>query len=85
MLYFKQPVNKDEFTNEDIMRYHSEFVPGDNFVSGKGVFWSTWGIQKSKTGIYGDPTCASKETGKLVYEEIIEKLSKFIEEFYAKD
>jgi len=85
MLYFNQPVNKDEFTNEDIMRYHSEFVLGDNFVSGKGVFWSTWGIQKSKTGIYGDPTCASEETGKLIYEEIIEKLCSFIEEFYAKD
>lgn len=82
MLYFKQPVKREEFTAEDIMRYHSEFIPGDNFVSGKGVFWSTWGIQKSKTGIYGDPTSASEETGRMIYEEIIEKLSQFIREYY---
>ncbi len=82
MLFFKQPVKKEEFTNEDIMRYHSEFVPGDNFLGSKGVFWSTWGIQKSETGIYGDPTSASEKTGRAIYEEILEKLSQFIREFY---
>ncbi|MBC7327398.1 creatininase family protein [bacterium] len=82
MLHFKQKVKKEEFTAEDIMRYHSEFVPGDNFAPGKGVFWSTWGIQKSETGIYGDPTKASEETGKLLYEEIVQKLCQFIKEFY---
>lgn len=82
MLFFKQPVKEEELTDEDIMRYHSEFVPGDNFIGGKGVFWSTWGIQRSKTGIYGDPTSASEETGRAVYEEIVEKLSQFLREFY---
>ncbi|MGB9878205.1 MAG: creatininase family protein [bacterium] len=82
MLFFKQPVKREEFTGEDIMRYHSKFVPGDNFLPSSGVFWSTWGIQKSKTGIYGDPTPATEETGKIIYEEIVENLCQFIREFY---
>ena len=84
MLYFNQPVNMKEATKEDVMRYHSEFIPGDSFVGGKGVFWSTWGIQKSKTGIYGDPTCASIETGEKCCQAIIKNLSKFLKEYYAK-
>ncbi len=82
MLFFKQRVKREEFTSEDIMRYHSEFIPGDNFAPSRGVFWSTWGIQKSKTGIYGDPTYASEETGKAVYEEAVEKICQFLREFY---
>lgn len=84
MLYFGQPVNMAEATKEDIMRYHSEFFPGDGFIGGKGVFWSTWGIQKSKTGIYGDPTCASIETGEKCCQAIIENLSRFLKEYLAK-
>jgi len=84
MLYFGQPVNMKEATKEDIMRYHSEFIPGDGFVGGKGVFWSTWGIQQSKTGIYGDPTCASVETGEKCCRAIIENLSRFLKEYRAR-
>lgn len=84
MLYFGQPVNMAEATKEDIMRYHSKFIAGDSFTGGKGVFWSTWGIQKSKTGIYGDPTCASVKTGEKCCRAIIENLSKFLKEYRAK-
>lgn len=84
MLYFDQPVNMAEATKEDIMRYHSEFIPGDSFVGGKGIFWSTWGIQKSQTGIYGDPTCASIETGKKCCQAISANLFRFLKEYLAK-
>jgi creatinine amidohydrolase len=84
MLYFGQPVNMNEAVKNDTMRYHSEFVPGDNFISGKGVFWSTWGIQRSKTGIYGDPTCADRKTGEKCCRAIVENLAKFLKEYARK-
>jgi len=84
MLYFCQPVNMAEAVKDDIMRYHSEFIPGDGFVGGKGVFWSTWGIQKSKTGIYGDPTCADAKTGEKCCQAMIENLSRFLKEYRVK-
>lgn len=84
MLYLNQPVDMSKATDIDIMRYHSEFIPGDNFVPGKKVFWSTWGIQKSKTGIYGDPTVATAQTGKIIMEAIVENSVKFIKEYYKK-
>jgi len=83
MLYFQQPVDMAEAVRDDIMRYHSEFVPGDSFGSGKGVFWSTWGIQRSQTGIYGDPTCASAETGEACCRAIVETLARFLKEYRA--
>lgn len=82
MLYLNQPVNMKKTTKADIMRYHSEFIAGDNFSGSNKVFWSTWGIQKSKTGIYGDPTNASRETGRKLAEEIVRNYEKFIREFY---
>jgi creatinine amidohydrolase len=83
MYYRDDLVKESEFTNVDIMRYNSEFVAGDNFTGGQKVVWSTWGIQKSKTGIYGDPTCASVETGAEVVRAAIENYKKFIQEYYA--
>jgi len=85
LLYINRSlVNMKKVTNVDIMRYHSKFYPGDNFAGNKKVFWSTWGIQKSKTGIYGDPTVASKETGEKIFKETVNTYIEFIKEFYKK-
>jgi len=81
MLHISDLVKMDQATNEDIMRYHSEFVPGDNFTGSSPVFWSTWGLQASQTGVYGDPTVASKETGRQILEAIVEKTVRFLREF----
>jgi len=51
-------------TGADAMRHHSDFVAGDNFLGNQRVTWSTWHLQDSETGAYGDPTVASAETGK---------------------
>lgn len=85
MLALNQRVIMDKVTKEDTMKYHSKFYPGDAFAANKLVFWSTWGIQKSKTGIYGDPTVATKETGLVVLEAIINNYLEFIKEFYRKN
>ena len=70
-------VNMKKVTSEDKLTYRSQFYPDK-------VFWSTWGIQKTKTGIYGDPTLASKETGKKIMETILKNYTEFIREFYWK-
>ncbi len=75
MLYLAEElVRKDRLTSADILRIKSKFYPGK-------VFISTWGLQKSKTGIYGDPTVATKETGKKIFESILDVYSPFLIEY----
>ncbi len=82
MLYLTDLVDMTKATNEDIMRYRSEFYPGDMFGSASGgAFLSTWYAQQSKTGIYGDPTVATKETGRLLVEGIVRQYVKLIDEY----
>ena len=82
MLYLTDLVDMTKATNEDIMRYRSEFYPGDTFGSATGgAFLSTWYVQESKTGIYGDPTVATKETGRLLVEGMVRNYVKLIDEY----
>lgn len=85
MLYLTDLVAEDEYTDKDIMKYHSDFIAGDNFSGSQQVTWSTWGIQRSKTGIYGDPTPSSKETGEKIFKAALENYRKFIKEFYENN
>lgn len=76
MLYLAEElVDKSKATSEDRLTYSSKFWPDK-------VFWSTWGIQNSKTGIYGDPTVATKDTGRKIMEATVENYLEFIREFY---
>ncbi|MEA3401534.1 MAG: creatininase family protein [Armatimonadota bacterium] len=68
--------------DEDAMRYHSEFVAGDNFTGGQKVTWSTWYLQPSHTGIYGDPTVATAQTGEAIMRAAVETGARFLREFY---
>ena len=81
MLHFGKSVNMDEATDVDVMRYHSKFIAGDSFSGGTRVFWSTWGLQQSETGIYGDPTLADAETGRKMLEGIVANYVAFLREF----
>lgn len=82
-------VHMDHATDEDIVRYQTRFFPGDiysdipNRVS--GIHWSTWGVVASKTGVYGDPTAATAETGKALFEEIVRNYKDFLREYYAHE
>ncbi len=82
MLLYTDLVNMDEATAEDRMRYHSDFVAGDSTLGGQKVVWSTWGLQDSQTGVYGDPTAASRETGEVIMRAMLENYRAFIREFY---
>lgn len=75
MLYLNEDlVDMKEATDQDKIKISSKFYPDK-------VFWSTWGLQKSKTGVYGDPTEATKEAGKKIMQAIINNYQKFIKEF----
>jgi creatinine amidohydrolase len=82
MLLFSNLVKMDKAVDIDTMKYSSEFVSGDSAMGGQKVTWSTWGLQDSITGVYGDPTKASIETGKAIVDAAIENYSKFIQEYY---
>lgn len=81
MLYLTKLVDMSKSSQEDIMKYHSKFFPGDSFAGSSPVFWSTWYVQESKTGIYGDPTKATKETGRLLMEGIVKEYVELIHEY----
>jgi creatinine amidohydrolase len=63
------------------MRYQSDFVAGDNFLGTQRVTWSTWYLQQSETGIYGDPTVATAETGEVIREAVVGEGARFLREF----
>ena len=79
-------VHMDCATDKDIVKYKTRFFPGDIYSEIPdrvgGLFWSTWGVISSDTGAYGDPTAATAETGKLLFEEIVKNYREFLLEFY---
>jgi creatinine amidohydrolase len=76
-------VDMSKATPEDIMRYHSDFVAGDNFTGRQRVTWSTWYLQGSKTGAYGDPTVASAATGKTIMDAAVANGVRFLKEYWS--
>lgn len=85
LLYFGRKVDMSKAVSGDALRYHSDNVAGDATRGSQRVVWSTWGIQKSKSGLYGDPTTASAELGKIIVDEIKLNYRKFMLEFYNHD
>ena len=65
-------VNKNEYTSVDAIRCNT-------FLRGPV---STWGLQDTKTGVFGDPTAASPETGKALIDEAVKQGVMYIEEYY---
>lgn len=82
MLTLTDLVKMEKAVDVDIMRYHSDFVAGDSAWGGQKVTWSTWGLQDSKTGVYGDPTVATKDMGDQIMKDAVENYCKFIREYY---
>lgn len=65
-------IHQEEYTNVDAIRCNSKL---------RGPV-STWGLQKTVTGIYGDPTDATAELGKQVLEFAAQKGADYVQEFY---
>ena len=76
-------VNMSKATDIDIMRYHSDFVAGDNFTGRQRVTWSTWYLQASQSGCYGDPTVATAETGKVIMDAAVANGARFLQEYWS--
>ena len=76
-------VDMSKASNEDFMNYHSDFVAGDNCLGQQRVTWSTWYLQASKTGAYGDPTVATAEMGKLIMDAAVANGTRFLREFWS--
>ena len=68
-------VEPDAATAEDRLREEFPYSSGQAYVS-------TWTRQASKQGIYGDPTVASEELGKLAFDEMVEGTAGFIRTYY---
>ncbi len=67
---------------DEPMRTRSEFIAGDNFLGSQQVSWSTWFIQPSESGIYGAPTLATAETGRIIMEAAVERGARFLKEYW---
>ena len=73
ILAFKpELVNKEEYTNVDAIKCNGTL---------RGPV-STWGLQETKTGLFGDPTYASAELGRACLKAGVEEGVKIIEEYY---
>ena len=66
-------VNTDEYTNIDAIRCNTIL---------RGPV-STWGLQDTKTGIFGDPTYARAELGVALIEEATKNGVIYIKEYFA--
>lgn len=75
-------VDMSKATDKDIARYNSEFVAGDGFTGKQQMVWSTWYIQSSESGIYGDPTVATAETGREIMNAAVENGTKALIEYW---
>lgn len=73
ILYLRPGLIKtEEYTNVDAIRCNTRL---------RGPV-STWGLQKTITGLYGDPTYASAELGKACLEYAAEKGAEYVQEYY---
>jgi creatinine amidohydrolase len=82
-------VHMERATSKDIVRYHTRFFPGDIYAQipdpVSGLYWSTWGVVPSESGVYGDPTTATAEMGEALFREIVRNYVEFLREYYAHE
>ena len=73
-------IDMKKATDIDKMNYKSEFYEADA-IGKKMVFISLWGIHESKSGCFGDPTVSSVETGKEIFNSVVDTYVKFCREY----
>jgi creatinine amidohydrolase/Fe(II)-dependent formamide hydrolase-like protein len=69
----------------EAMSCESEFRARDNIASDGRVTWSTWKVQQSRTGVYGDPTVVSAEIGEKVLPGTVEEYVKLVCQYHTWD
>lgn len=83
LMHFGYPVDISKTDDRDNVKTVNEWVAGDMLNGSGKVTWSTWALQVSETGTYGDPSCSSAETGRLSLEAILDEYSRFLR-FYRQ-
>lgn len=83
MLHYGYEIDPAQYTTVDHVNYHSDFVAGDNFIGSTRVFWSTWNYNPSTTGLLGDPTPSSAETGKVLIDACLDETVRFCKEYWS--
>lgn len=76
-------VDKDKCSNEVRMAF-SEYL-GVDLTKGGTVTASFDLKELSNSGVVGDPSVATKESGEKLFEHITDKIAEFLEEFYTWD
>lgn len=83
-------IHGGEWETSAILYLHPELIKPEEYTSVDAIRCnnklrgpvSTWGLQDTKTGIYGDPTYSTAELGKAVLEYAAKKGAEYIQEFY---
>jgi creatinine amidohydrolase len=78
LMHFGYPVDVSKTDDRDSVKVVNEWIAGDMLGGSGKVSWSTWALQMSETGTYGDPSCATPETGRKTFEAIIDEYCKLL-------
>ena len=81
MLYLTDLVDMSK-AEKNILTYNSKFRNNDGMQGKSKVFWSTWALEKTRSGVLGDPTVATKEMGKKLFNYLVDEISEFALEYY---
>ena len=69
-------VRTDKYTDVDAIRCMGDKLRGPV---------STWGLQETRTGLFGDPTHASAQTGEAIISAAVSAGVEYLEDFYKLD
>lgn len=64
--------------DRDAVKVCNEWVAGDMLGGSGKASWSTWALQISETGVYGDASCSSAETGRATFEAILDEYGRLL-------
>jgi len=81
MLYLTDLVDMNK-AEKNILTYNSKFRNTDGMYGKSKVFWSTWGLESTDSGILGDPTVATRELGEKLFKYLVDEISQFALEYY---
>jgi creatinine amidohydrolase len=83
MLHLTGDVDMSQATDADRMRSQLATCPVDIVSTGKRVYLSTWHLTQSTTGLCGDPTPATAEFGKLLFESAVKNLIRVMHDYVS--
>jgi len=81
MLYLTDLVDMEK-AEKNLLKYNSKFRNNDGVQGKSRVFWSTWALENTESGVLGDPTVATREMGKNLFEYLVKEISEFAQEYY---